>query len=403
MRRDGWVFLGWTLEQPAGAGDFNYTVADADAYKATTGVYPNDPILYGPYSNYGTNVSAGETPYLTDTAGMVFVADDITLYAVWGIDENGTGKPDWEDEYGRQIKYYLSLSSVIPSTVPFSGNNNVDDNGGAGYAYNQTVQVSSDIPEADGYIFLGWSPVFIGGTEFGYGPGQQSLQEFYSLLCLLEDIRKGDDISGNNDVVNMGGGTGGTAVRFGGTDEVKYDLASGFESIYADMQTDFASGTFTTPGDYYGNGSIDWVSLFASGNYNFEGFISKVTFDAFVATMDAMGNGAPPSGADEETWMLYGIWAADMNHNGLPDIFEESLYTLLRQQQRLRRPRQQILQPSGPDCDNGHSQYPCQAGQQCQQYDFPRLDCRSYCTGLLYHRGESLGAGYGRCCDIRQL
>lgn len=265
--RTGWLFQHWTDTAPAAV----------DAYDATTA------------AALGGMPAAVSLP-------LTFGADNITLYAVWAVDKNNNGVPDWNDASGLSVKYSPTLSTVDLDTMPFPITSSgvvvryEDDNGGSGYLSGDwtTTGQSGKTPKAPNRIFLGWSPVFVERFDFGSG----DLQAFQTLLTFIQDIPAGSNNSGRNLV--------------GGTTLVQYPQAD-----YKTAQLDSNLAACTTTGDWT-TAPYDW-SAYQTG----DGFLTDVRLPGFDNEMASFGG----------SWMLYATWATDINRNDIPDMFEET-YTL---------------------------------------------------------------------------
>ena len=307
MKRDGWTLIGWTATVPV---DNDFFKPQAEIFRTNNGVYPNDPSLFG--SMYLLDIS---------TAGPngngTFGAGDASIYAVWGIDTNNNGVPDWDDEDGRMVRYIPTIGSVIENTMPFY--NAADpsvylDKGPStssdftNYTSDETVALSTQRPQSNSdYVFMGWSPVYVGGLEFGVN--NQNKAEFFALLALLEDITNGTNVSGNNSVAYM--------TQTGRFAQAKYTKTAGVSDLY-DQAVALGGGGAVTPENLYQiYDAFNWA-----GDFNGQGLMDTVTFDGFDQSM--MSTGLTPYSA---TWRAYAVWAKDVNGNGIADIFEDK-YTL---------------------------------------------------------------------------
>ena len=306
MKRDGHTLIGWSATIPA---QNDYTVTMAQVYRTSNGVYPNDPSLFG--STYLTSIATAG-PNGNGTVG----SGDASIYAVWAVDSNNNGVPDWDDKDGRVVQYIPTIGSVVNNTMPFydaSTPNVYRDEGPStssaftNYTSGETVALSALKPQSSaGYVFMGWSPVYIGGLVFG--ENGQNKAEFFSLLALLEDITNGTNVSGSNNVGHMTLGTG-LFARAG------YTKMAGVSDLYDQAA---ALGGALTPADLYQiYDAFNWA-----GSFNGQGLMDTVTFDSFDATMMNLGGDTY-----SETWRAFAVWATDVNGNGIADIFEDK-YTL---------------------------------------------------------------------------
>lgn len=238
-KRTGWVFDHWTGTAPANAGDYDASTASQLA-----------------------NMPAAVTLPLT------FGTSNLTVYAVWAVDKNNNGVPDWNDAGGLSVQYSPTLSTVDLGTMPFPYTDPatgsvkyLDNNGGAGYLTGDwtTTGQSGKTPEAPNRIFLGWSPVYVENFDFGSG----DLQEFQTLLTFIQDVPAGSNNSGRNQV---------------GATLVKYPQAD-----YKTAQLDSALAACTTTGDW-ATAPYDW-STYQTG----DGFLTDVRLPGFDSEMANFG------------------------------------------------------------------------------------------------------------------
>jgi len=306
MKRDGHTLIGWSATIPT---QNDYTIAMAQAYLTSNGIYPNDPSLFG--STYLTSIATAG-PNGNGTVG----SGDASIYAVWAVDSNNNGVPDWDDKDGRVVQYIPTIGSVVNNTMPFydaSTPNVYRDEGPStssaftNYTSGETAALSALKPQSSaGYVFMGWSPVYIGGLVFG--ENGQNKAEFFTLLALLEDITNGTNVSGSNNVGHMTLGTGLFA-------RAEYTKMAGVSDLYDQAA---ALGGALTPADLYQiYDAFNWA-----GSFNGQGLMDTVTFDSFDATMMNLGGDTY-----SETWRAFAVWATDVNGNGIADIFEDK-YTL---------------------------------------------------------------------------
>lgn len=325
-------------------GEIRYHAA-YDKNGATTGTVPQDNGLYMSgdritvMSNEGDlkrpeadkvvflGWSDAQLPDLTDrgnydiyVSGSSYLVEDhdVTLYAVWALDENRNGKADCdEDKY--TVEYSFSPADECSGSVPVDGKPYL---GGA------TVPVQPNVGNLalKGYLLLGWAPM---AEQPARSLALNTSEEFFTFVSENSLYSPERNFSMGSANVELYAVWGADANNNGTVDwmetEVQYFLSYDANGGAGDLPASTALrpgelGAIVAPG-------FDSAGLTRFG-YRLLGW-SATKHDALTAAPGAdmeLYQPDDPYSIDPNTVdpvvVFYAVWAVDENRNSIPDYEE---------------------------------------------------------------------------------